>query len=1004
MESLSYLTDDRFSAEKYNHDYIGLVDCSQKYKEFCRPKLAELLDSLNLNVDYHKASVNDLYYNKNVGNDICEVKVKDFVSGYGMGLLGHNNPNLKNILIETLNQNRPIAAQASNRSLAGALAEKLNELIPSNEKYLCNFSNTGTEANEAAIKHAYMVWHDKIQRESERLFCRINDFFKKYGNPQYDNEIVDYNTNEIVALEFSIMNYNYEQLKNFDKKSIACAFKGSFHGKTTSTVKLTYNKSFRESFEGMTSFDNYFIDPNHPEEIEDIYNNNLIQLIYPEFESGSVVLKQVNFSRVFIFILEVIMGEGGVIPVSHESLGKVACYHDLYQIPVIIDEIQTGCGRTGTFFGYESTPLKQISPEYITLSKALGGGLVKIGATLIKHSIYDYDFGLLHTSTFCEDDLSCAVSLEVISMITDKRQMIMDSISQKGDYMLGEMQKLKDKYPTIIKEVRGKGLMLGIEFSDLSGYSHFFKYAGTQGFISMLVASYLLHYHNLRVLSPLSTMFKGSKGEKRKSVIRLQPSAYIELKDIDKLKEALDEVLNVISCNNEFVLLSHLIGQDLQLSERNKPKKFEKQLTKANIEMPDRKLGFIVHITELEYLINYYLVSFNSYQFKKRDLTKWWNKLCRFLEPDLMNQTYVKTNDSVLEVNIMCLPYLPKYMIRTFAEAKDVANYDRGNEVKLIEMQERIQEAAEIVAYVGKKNLETKCIGLGAYNSIVTDNAEQFNDLKLPVTTGNSYTTALMYQGIIKAAEQKNLDLEKTTVAIVGAGGNIGQAISELMALKSLNVMLIGRETPKGQSKLEKTKMSIYKIVREFVNNYLVKGGENYLSGLPGVLLEANNNEPLPKYKFVNESVQAVFDEHVFFGKLDCLNKVDIIAIATNSSDTWLVNPSNVKKGSIICCASVPSNLSEQFKGKTDDYFVFDSGYAKMPGDNAIDCVGMPKDGMVYGCLGETILMALDDKTESFSKGKISSRRILETIEMADKYGFELGKFVLGDHIKRMAT
>jgi hypothetical protein len=134
----------------------------------------------------------------------------------------------------------------------------------------------------------------------------------------------------------------------------------------------------------------------------------------------------------------------------------------------------------------------------------------------------------------------------------------------------------------------------------------------------------------------------------------------------------------------------------------------------------------------------------------------------------------------------------------------------------------------------------------------------------------------------------------------------------------------------------------------------------------------------------------------------DVLKESDIVTIATNSTDAWLIRPENIKKGAIVCCASVPSNLSKTFKDHADEYFVFDGGYAQLPENNEINFVGMPKHGNIYGCLAETILLAFDNREKSFAKGQVTIEKVLEIIDIADKHGFKLGKFTLGESIQRV--
>lgn len=164
-------------------------------------------------------------------------------------------------------------------------------------------------------------------------------------------------------------------------------------------------------------------------------------------------------------------------------------------------------------YSYEHTPLRLISPDYITLSKALGGGIVKIGATLIRRDIYDQDFGILHTSTFGEDEFSASVSISVLDLLLDKNEQLLKEVKEKGDYLKKRLSELKEHYPDIVKDVRGRGLMVGVELTELNGRSPFFRASGKQGVLSLLIASYLLKHHNIRLLAPITTILKGNPGK-----------------------------------------------------------------------------------------------------------------------------------------------------------------------------------------------------------------------------------------------------------------------------------------------------------------------------------------------------------------------------------------------------------------------------------------------------------------------------------------------------------
>ena len=119
-------------------------------------------------------------------------------------------------------------------------------------------------------------------------------------------------------------------------------------------------------------------------------------------------------------------------PDAHGHLRWIAEHHRVLGLPLIVDEIQTGCGRTGRFLALAETPLALDEPEYVVLSKALGGGLVKIAATLIRSDILDPDFGILHTSTFGEDEFSCLIAQRVLDILTRDDGRVMEEVADKG--------------------------------------------------------------------------------------------------------------------------------------------------------------------------------------------------------------------------------------------------------------------------------------------------------------------------------------------------------------------------------------------------------------------------------------------------------------------------------------------------------------------------------------------------------------------------------------------
>jgi len=978
----------------------------QQYKKFCKPKLAELLSALRL--DYHFTKAQGNYLITEDGREIL-----DFIGGFGSTVLGHNHAEIVQSVVESLQENRPVHAQGSIRDEAARLAQRLNELTPHGGGYYVNFSNSGAEGVEAAIKHAYKVQFDKVRREYERLTRVLNDFYYKVDNEGLELELPGKNK-DLIDFRDDLDEYNLSQFEAFQNNPVIIAFKGSFHGKTASALKVTFNKSYRESFEGLSALRPVYIDINDPQRIPEIQNEQVSTFYYPVIKDNQVELRPVSLSRVIAMVFEIVLGEGGIRPVPHETLAYMSEYHAQWKIPYIVDEVQTGCGRTGEIYAHAQTPLRNIQPEYIVLSKALGGGVAKIGATLIRNDIYDHDFGILHTSTFAEDELSSRVALCCLDILTrNDRSLLKDAIN-KGEYLLQKLKGLQEKFPQIIKDIRGKGLMLGVEFTPLKERSPFFRASGRQGVLSLLIASYLLEYHNIRLLAPLSTMLKGNPGKTRQSILRVQPSAIVSTEEMDRFIAGFHEVLQIIENNNEFCLIGHLTASPVAKSLRENAHFFKVSWPVTEEEKHiDARTGFVVHPTTLDNLVEYYFPSFLEYDWDPECVADWWNRISRFLEPVHVKSTYVSANDFVLENNMVFVPYLPEML----------------NDLSLPylrrEVQDKVQDAVTVAKELGDDNIPVSIVGLGAYTSIVTQNAQLINDFEVPVTSGNTFTTGLTILGIIEAARRKSLDLTQGTVAVVGAAGNIGMVLSQLLAQNVGRLQLIGRPGDQSVQRLKHVRKTCWqellkRIQKEKANGFsatdteltgvglavfeLLEQAEDKTHPLHTVAASLDHEEvPAQLGRLMDDSLHQLFSDEIPWVELKAglgdLTECDVVIVATNSHDADLIKPENLKHGAIVCCTSVPSNLSHDFDNNNMECLAFDGGLAKLPDDSRVDFVGMPGGALAYGCLAETFLLGFEGQNHSYSKGAVTLDQVYQMMEMAQTHGFELGSLKLGEQI-----
>lgn len=308
-----------------------------------------------------------------VFDDKCNRYI-DFTSGIGVSSLGYGNEKL----IEAIENQVTKITHISNlfyTQQASDLAEKVCKMSKMEKVF---FSNSGAEANEAAIKIARKYSYDK------------------YGK----------NRHTMITLT------------------------QSFHGRTITTLAATGQEHFHQSFFPFTEGFQY-VKANDIDDLRAKVDDTICGIM-----------------------MESIQGEGGVYPLSEEFVNEVVCLSKEKDIAIIFDEVQCGIGRTGKFLGYEHY---NIEPDIVTLAKGLGGG-VPIGAVLSNQKMSNVLTVGDHGSTYGGNPLVCAAANEVLEQVG--QYGFLDNVAKKGEYIKDVISSWN--LPNII-EIRGKGLMIGIE-------------------------------------------------------------------------------------------------------------------------------------------------------------------------------------------------------------------------------------------------------------------------------------------------------------------------------------------------------------------------------------------------------------------------------------------------------------------------------------------------------------------------------------------------------------
>jgi putrescine aminotransferase len=254
---------------------------------------------------------------------------------------------------------------------------------------------------------------------------------------------------------------------------------GAFHGKSLGSLSATSKSVFREPFLPLVP--------------------GFRHVPYGDTKSLEAEIANAKYTGddIAAVILEPIQGEGGVIIPPDDYFPRVREICDRYSILLIVDEVQTGLGRTGKMFGIDHYGVK---PDIMCLAKPLGGGVMPIGAFVSTKEIWQEMIPnpSIHTTTFGGNPLACAAAIAAINVTLEER--LPEQAAEKGAYFIPKLLDLMSRYKSICKEGRGRGLMIGMEFN-----SNEVGYEVAKGLFEngILVAGTLINAKTIRIEPPL---------------------------------------------------------------------------------------------------------------------------------------------------------------------------------------------------------------------------------------------------------------------------------------------------------------------------------------------------------------------------------------------------------------------------------------------------------------------------------------------------------------------
>ncbi len=217
-----------------------------------------------------------------------------------------------------------------------------------------------------------------------------------------------------------------------NKKTKIIALRDGFHGRSIGSISITGQEKVRNGF-GELIPHVYFIEPNNLSELNATMDDTTCGVI-----------------------IEPILGEGGIIPIDEQFMIEAKNLCDSFGAILTIDEVQTGMGRTGTYFYYQQLNCK---PDVLTIAKGLGGGF-PIGAMIVSEKYSDVLSPGMHGSTLGGNHLASSIAYEVLRTI--ESHDILTQVKEISHYLWSGLKKIKEKHPSKVKDVRGKGFMIGL--------------------------------------------------------------------------------------------------------------------------------------------------------------------------------------------------------------------------------------------------------------------------------------------------------------------------------------------------------------------------------------------------------------------------------------------------------------------------------------------------------------------------------------------------------------
>jgi acetylornithine/succinyldiaminopimelate/putrescine aminotransferase/acyl-coenzyme A synthetase/AMP-(fatty) acid ligase/predicted amino acid dehydrogenase len=651
-------------------------------------------------------------------------------------------------------------------------------------------------------------------------------------------------------------------------------------------------------------------------------------------------------------IVEPVQSEGGVhmAPKAYFEAARSLCTK--HGALLIHDEQMCGMGRTGFMFATEWTGG---DPDILILGESLGGGAMPISACLIGPRAVSDSIDLQQLSAFAGNAYAATAANAFLDVLLEEDGKLLRDIRARGARIEALHKALQFRFPALIAQVRGCGLLQGIEIARCEKVI-----AGREGaFLHLAHAG--AQYPFLMMGHMLSDGVRVTPAANTRNVLRILPSYHVTDADCEVYGKALEACLDALQTQDTIRATKHVTGATTR-GRIETAVDFTGAEPVGSIDPDEGRFGFIVHQLEIDDLQNLDPILRQVTREQRHLLTE---MLGQFDEPLVLSRARITGADGSRTVGDFIL--LPR-------SARQLLNMPPKEAVELV------QKAVTLAVRRG-----ARIVGLGGYTSVVTRGGSLIDPLGAAVTTGNGFTIEAALMAVDHASALLGRNQNESTAAIIGAAGSIGSGLVQMVSARARRLFLFLNPATAMDKSVRRLRRSMTSAIEAAVSGDLaVEEGSVLARALP--MLDQGDSPAELAARLLDDPAFCVLSTSC----AKDLHNADIVYAATSSTDR-LINPEDLRPKSVVCDLSRPGNISFRCREERDDVLIMDGGVIAYPGRPQL-ALGIPMpQGVAFACIAETVMLSLRKHYEDTSVGASPSPREIHMLRgIAAETGFTL--------------